>query len=106
MPLDALGEKVVQITFDPLERPDDPLLNAPCSLSGFTLRGDLSGCDLGFASVPASAGTGMRKRRSRRARRCPVGIDRGQHRPGPDRAVVAAVDRQNLIGETPAPGSR
>ncbi len=56
MPLDALGEKAVQVSFDPLGE-GDPLMDAPCMLAGFTLRGDLSGCDLSFASVPASAWT-------------------------------------------------
>lgn len=54
MPLDVLGEKAVQVTFDPVGE-GDPLMDAPCTLAGFTLRGDLSGCDLSFASVPASA---------------------------------------------------
>lgn len=55
MPLDTLGERAVDITYDPLGDGVDPLINAPCALSGFTLRGDLSGCDLSFVSVPASA---------------------------------------------------
>lgn len=55
MPLDALGEKAVDITYDPLGDEADPLLNAPCEINAFTLRGDVSGCDLGFRAVPASA---------------------------------------------------
>ncbi len=55
MPLDTLGEKAVDITFDPLGDGEDPLLNAPCAIDAFTLKGDASGCELGFRSVPSSA---------------------------------------------------
>lgn len=55
MPLDALGESAVDITYDPVPDGEEPLMNAPCKIGGFMLRGDLSGCDLTFRSVPASA---------------------------------------------------
>lgn len=55
MPLDALLEPAVDITYDPVPDGVEPLMNAPCKIGSFTLRGDLSGCDIGFRSVPASA---------------------------------------------------
>lgn len=99
MPLDVLGEKAVDITFDPLGEPDDPLMNAPCAISGFTLRGDLSGCDLGFASVPASAWDWDAEAEEPPRPALPVGIDAVNTVPAPT-GLVAVVDRQNLIGET------
>ncbi|KRE00084.1 hypothetical protein ASE63_08250 [Bosea sp. Root381] len=55
MPLDVLGEKAVDITYDPLGDGLNPLMNAPCEIEAFTLRGDVSGCDLGFRAMPQSA---------------------------------------------------
>ena len=57
MPLDALDAKAVDITFDPVPGGAEPLMNAPCEFTSFALRGDVSGCDIGFRSVPASAFT-------------------------------------------------
>jgi hypothetical protein len=53
--LDALGEAIVDITYDPVPDGDEPLMNAPCEITAFSLRGDASGCDIGFRSIPASA---------------------------------------------------
>ncbi|HEV7323523.1 MAG TPA: fibronectin type III domain-containing protein [Bosea sp. (in: a-proteobacteria)] len=55
MPLDALDAKVVDITYDPVPGGSEPLMNAPCEFTAFSLRGDVSGCDIGFRSVPLSA---------------------------------------------------
>lgn len=55
MPLDALIAPAVDITYDPVPDGVEPLMNAPCKIGSLTLRGDLSGCDLGFSAVPASA---------------------------------------------------
>lgn len=52
--LAALGEETVQITYAPVPGLD-PIMNAPCLLTSFSVRGDLSGCDVGFVSIPASA---------------------------------------------------
>lgn len=54
MPLDALDASAVDITFQPVPG-ESPLMNAPCKIAGFTLRGDVSGCDISFRAVPASA---------------------------------------------------
>ncbi|WP_227440862.1 phage tail protein [Methylobacterium sp. W2] len=51
--LDALDQETAQVTFDPVPE-IGPLIDAPCRLSSFSIRGELSGCDVGFASVRPS----------------------------------------------------
>ncbi|MHC2087213.1 phage head spike fiber domain-containing protein [Methylobacterium sp. CM6244] len=51
--LDALDQETAQVTFDPMPE-IGPMIDAPCRLSSFSIRGDLSGCDVGFASVRPS----------------------------------------------------
>lgn len=100
MPLDVLGEKAVDITFDPLGEPDDPLMNAPCAISGFTLRGDLSGCDLSFAAVPASA-WGWNAAAEEPARPItPQAIGSVNVVSAPT-GLATAIDRPSLSGEIP-----
>lgn len=53
--LDALGEPTVSISYDPLPDGDEPFMDTAADLSGFSLRGDGSGCDLTFVSIDAEA---------------------------------------------------
>lgn len=53
--LDALGEPMISISYDPLPDGEEPFMQTNADLSGFSLRGDGSGCDLTFASIGAGA---------------------------------------------------
>lgn len=53
--LDALGEQTVSLVYDPLPDGGEPFMSTAADLSGFTLRGDGSGCDLSFVSISAAA---------------------------------------------------
>lgn len=53
--LDALGEPTVAINYDPLPDGVEPFMATSADLTGFSLRGDASGCDLTFSSVTAEA---------------------------------------------------
>lgn len=100
MPLDTLGERAVDITFDPLGDGEDPLLNAPCALSGFTLRGDLSGCDLAFSSVPAAAWSWNAAAEEPPRPTTPTSVAIINEIVAPT-GLAAAVDRQSLSGDIP-----
>lgn len=100
MPLDALEEAAVDITFDPLGDADDPLMNAPCALSGFTLRGDLSGCDLAFSSLPASAWDWNAAIEEPPRPTTPTAVAIINMIPAPT-GLAAQVDRQSVSGDIP-----
>lgn len=100
MPLDTLGERAVDITFDPLGDAEDPLMNAPCALSGFTLRGDLSGCDLAFNSVPASAWDWNAAVEEPPRPTTPTGVAIVNVVPAPT-GLATVIDRQSLSGDIP-----
>lgn len=96
MALDALGEKAVDITYEPV--PDsEPLMNAPCEFTAFALRGDASGCDIGFRSVPLSAFAWNAATEEPPRPATPSSIARIDHLDPPS-GLVAAVERSDLAG--------
>lgn len=97
MPLDALLEPAVDITYDPVPDGVEPLMSAPCKIGSFTLRGDLSGCDIGFRSVSPAAREWDAEAEQPPRPITPVAISQVNIIDDPA-SVVLAVDRPALSG--------
>lgn len=98
MPLDTLGEKAVEITFDPLGDGTAPLMSADCEINGFTLRGDVSGCDLSFRAMPQSAWSWSAALEEPPKPVTPAPIGQFQEIDAPA-GVTTQVDRTNISGD-------
>lgn len=100
MPLDTIGEAAVDIAYDPLGTPGDPLMNAPCKIEAFTLRGDLSGCELSFRAVPASARLWNAATEQPPRPITPQVISAVNSITDPT-GLIASIDRPNVSGDLP-----